>query len=121
MTELCFLRHADAGDPEAWTKPDAERPLSSKGKRQAERLARFLGSSSFRPDAILTSPKVRAEQTASPLGEHLGVQVAIEPRLGVALDLATLDAILRDAGEPDRPVLVGHDPDFSDLVSELTG
>jgi phosphohistidine phosphatase len=64
MTQLCFLRHADAGDPEAWTRPDAERPLSDKGKRQADRLARFLESTAFRPDAILSSPKIRAEQTA---------------------------------------------------------
>ena len=115
MTQLCFLRHADAGDPEAWTRPDAERPLSDKGKRQADRLARFLESTAFRPDAILTSPKVRAEQTARPVAERLGVEVGIEPRLG-----APFEAILRDAGDPERPVIVGHDPDFSDLAAELT-
>jgi phosphohistidine phosphatase len=121
MTELCFLRHADAGDPEAWTRPDAERPLSSKGKRQTDRLARFLESTAFRPDAILTSPKVRAVQTARPLAEHLEVEMRTEPRLGEPLDVATLESILRDAGDPDRPIVVGHDPDFSDLVAELTG
>ena len=121
MTQLCFLRHADAGDPEAWTRPDSERPLSDKGKRQADRLARFLESTAFRPDAILTSPKARAEQTARPIAEHLGVEIAIEPRLGAPFDLAILEAILADAGDPERPVIVGHDPDFSDLVVELTG
>jgi phosphohistidine phosphatase len=121
MTELCFLRHADAGDPEAWTRPDAERPLSAKGKRQTDRLARFLASTEFRPDAILSSPRVRAEQTARPVAEHLLVEVIIEPRLGEALDLATLEAILHDAGDPERPVVVGHDPDFSDLAADLTG
>jgi phosphohistidine phosphatase len=121
MTELSFLRHADAGDPEAWTRPDAERPLSSKGKRQTDRLARFLESTAFRPDAILTSPKVRAVQTARPLAEHLEVEMRNEPRLGEPLDVATLESILRDAGDPDRPIVVGHDPDFSDLVAELTG
>jgi phosphohistidine phosphatase len=121
MTELCFLRHADAGDPEAWTRPDAERPLSSKGKRQTDRLARFLESTAFRPDAILTTPKVRAVQTARPLAEHLEVEMRNEPRLGEPLDVATLESILRDAGDPDRPIVVGHDPDFSDLVAELTG
>lgn len=121
MTELSFLRHADAGDPEAWTRPDAERPLSSKGKRQTDRLARFLASTAFRPDAILTSPKVRAAQTARPVAEHLEVEVIAEPRLGAPLDLATVESILRDAGDPDRVILVGHDPDFSELVAELTG
>jgi len=121
MTQLCFLRHADAGDPEAWTRPDAERPLSDKGKRQADRLARFLESTAFRPDAILTSPKIRAEQTARPVADHLGVGLAIEPRLGAPFDLPTLEAILHDAGDPERPIVVGHDPDFSDLVAELMG
>jgi phosphohistidine phosphatase SixA len=121
MTELYFLRHADAGDPEKWTRPDAERPLSSKGKRQTEHLAWFLESTGFRPDAILTSPKVRAEQTARPIAERLGVKLTIEPRLGQPLDLATLDSILADAGDPERVVVAGHDPDFSDLVSQLTG
>ena len=37
------------------------------------------------------------------------------------VDLATLERILADAGNPPRPVLVGHDPDFSELVSELVG
>jgi len=120
MTQLCFLRHGDAGDPEAWTRPDAERPLSDKGKRQADRLARFLESTAFRPDAILTSPKIRAEQTARPVADHLGVGLAIEPRLGAPFDLATLDAILRDAGDPERPIIVGHDPEFSELAAELT-
>src|SRR5689334_21829832 len=121
MTELYFLRHADAGDPEAWTRPDAERPLSSKGKRQTERLAWFLESTDFRPDAILTSPKVRAEQTARPIAERLKVELTIEPRLGQPLDLATLESILHDAGDPERVVVAGHDPDFSELVVELTG
>src|SRR6476646_4923801 len=121
MTELAFLRHADAGDPEAWSRPDAERPLSAKGKRQVDRLARFLESTAYRPDAILSSPKVRAEETARPIGAHLVVEVTIEPRLGEPLDLASLEAILHDAGDPERPVVVGHDPDFSDLVAELIG
>jgi phosphohistidine phosphatase len=47
--------------------------------------------------------------------------VRSEARLGEPLDLATLDAILDDAGSPRRPVVVGHDPDFSELVSELVG
>jgi len=121
VTELYFLRHADAGDPEKWTRPDAERPLSSKGKKQTEHLAWFLESTGFRPDAILTSPKVRAEQTARPIADRLDVKLTIEPRLGQPLDLTTLDLILADAGDPERVVVAGHDPDFSDLVVELTG
>src|SRR5689334_14456788 len=121
MTELYFLRHADAGDPEKWTRPDAERPLSSKGKKQTEHLAWFLESTGFRPDAILTSPKVRAEQTARPIADRLDVKLTLEPRLGQPLDLTTLDLILADAGDPERVIVAAHDHDFIDLVVELTG
>jgi phosphohistidine phosphatase SixA len=115
------LRHADAGDPEAWTRPDAERPLSAKGRRQAEAIAGHLEAIGFAADAILTSPKVRAVQTAEPLGVALGVPVTIDDRLAGGVDLQDLAAILSDAGDPRKPVLVGHDPDFSWLSSELVG
>jgi phosphohistidine phosphatase len=121
MIELYLLRHADAGDPMAWDGPDAARPLSSKGARQADRLGKFLAGIDFAPDAIITSPKVRAAETAEAIARHLGVRVAVDDRLAGGVDLRTVDAVLRDAGGPARPVLVGHDPDFSGLVEALIG
>jgi phosphohistidine phosphatase SixA len=121
VIELHLLRHADAGDPLAWTRPDEQRPLSGKGEKQADRLARFLAGTAFRPDALISSPKVRAEQTARPVGDALGVPVTIDERLTGPFGLAELEAVLRDAGDPIRPVLVGHDPDFSDTVEILLG
>ena len=120
MIELYLLRHADAGDPMAWQGPDAARPLSGKGERQADRLGRFLSGIGFAPDSIITSPKVRAAQTAEGVAHHLGVPVTIDDRLAESVDLGTLEAVLRAAGDPARPVLVGHDPDFSDLAETLT-
>jgi phosphohistidine phosphatase len=117
--ELYLVRHADAGDPAAWRGPDADRPLSSKGEKQSERLGSFLLGIGFRPDAILSSPKLRATQTADRVGDRLGVEVYADPRLAGVLDLETLEAVLRDAGDPVRAVLVGHDPDFSELVATL--
>jgi phosphohistidine phosphatase len=118
---LHLVRHADAGDPEAWTGPDAARPLSEKGRAQAERLGVFLADHEFRPDAVITSPKLRASQTAEIVAGHLGVAVTTDDRLGEPLDLAKLDKVLTDAGDPDRPMLFGHDPDFSEFVEELCG
>ncbi len=119
--ELHLLRHADAGDPAGWARPDAERPLSTKGLRQADRLARHLAALDLEPDAILTSPKVRAVQTAEAVAAALGRRVTVDERLAGDLDLEALEAILRDAGDVRRPLLVGHDPDFSDLVATLIG
>ena len=119
MTALHLLRHADAGDPLAWDGPDERRPLSGKGEKQADRLGRFLAGIGFRPDAIITSPKDRAAQTAEIVAGHLGVTVSVDERLGEPLGLGDLEGILRAASDPDRPVIVGHDPDFSDLVAVL--
>ena len=119
--ELGLLRHAPAGDPTTWNRPDDIRPLTDKGRGQAERLGRLLASAGFVPDAMLTSPRVRAVQTAELVADHLDVPVRTDPRLGSFLDLGALEAILDDAGAPVRPILVGHDPDFSDLLVLLTG
>lgn len=118
---LHLLRHADAGDPAAWTGDDDDRPLSSKGEGQAERLGIFLASIAFRPGAILSSPKARARRTAEIVAAAIGSSVTLDARLGEPFEAATIDAILDDAGRPERPVLVGHDPDFSDLLGWLTG
>ena len=121
MIELHLVRHADAGDPLTWPGDDADRPLSAKGRRQAARLGALLSAAGFSPDALISSPKLRARQTADAVGSALGVGVAIDARLGGSLDLAIVERILAEAGDPLRPMLVGHDPDLSWLVSELSG
>ena len=121
MIELYFLRHAHAGDPEAWTGDDAARPLSDKGEKQAERLGTFLAGVGFTPDAIISSPKLRAAQTAEIVARHLGIQISFDDRLAGAFEVETLETLLGDAGDPVRPVVVGHDPDFSDVLAELSG
>lgn len=118
---LHLLRHADAGDPEAWTGPDAVRPLSDKGRKQSKRLGDHLASIGFTADAIITSPKIRAEQTAEIVAERVEGKVSVDDRLAHPFDIDTVEALLSDAGDPERVVLVGHDPDFSDTLSALCG
>jgi phosphohistidine phosphatase SixA len=118
--EIYLLRHAHAGNAAAWDGPDSERPLSAKGRRQAQQLGQFLADRAFSPDAILTSPKVRARQTAELVADALGVGITADDRLGGPLDLDVLAALLDGAGGTSI-MLVGHDPDFSDLATTLTG
>ncbi|MFL5686263.1 MAG: phosphohistidine phosphatase SixA [Chloroflexota bacterium] len=118
---LHLLRHADAGDSETWSGPDSTRPLSAKGRRQSKRLGDHLRAIGFTADVIVTSPKVRAEQTADIVGERLGVAVTVDDRLANAFDVDTVDELVTDAGDPERIVLVGHDPDFSEVLSRLCG
>ncbi len=119
--QLYLLRHADAGDSAAWDGDDAHRPLSPKGEAQAERLATFLHGIRFSTDALITSPKVRALRTAEIVADGLGATVRVDDRLGLPYELATIDEILADAGSPERPVLSGHDPEFSHVLSVLAG
>jgi phosphohistidine phosphatase len=119
--QLCLLRHAHAGDPMRWTGPDEVRPLTEKGRQQSERLGRFLAAAEFRPDAILTSPKTRAAETAGIIAAALDLSVLVVDELGGPLDLSLVDRILHSVGDPSRPLLVGHDPDFSTLAAELAG
>jgi len=120
-TELHLLRHAHAGDPTKWHGPDFDRPLSARGREQVIRLGTLLAATGFAPDAIITSPRARALQTAELLAERLGARFRVDDRLAEPLSAGAVERILDDAGDPLRPVLVGHDPDFSELLALLTG
>ena len=121
MTTLYLLRHAHAGDPERWSGDDAVRPLSEKGRRQSERVGRLLAGADEAPDLIVTSPLVRAAETAEIVGTALGVPVVVDRRLVGPLSADAVGDILLAAGPAARPCIVGHDPDFSSLLGELLG
>ena len=118
--ELYLLRHADAGDPEAWQGDDDLRPLSEKGRRQSEALGRFLRSRDFGVDTILASPRLRAVETAELVARPLGASVTQDARLAKPLDVGRLAGLLEGL-EGRRIMLVGHDPDFSELAASLSG
>lgn len=118
--ELCLLRHADAGDPDTWRGDDAQRPLSDKGRRQASALGRFLGRRGYKPDAIISSPKMRSRQTAELLAAALATKVELDDRLVGTPDLARFSELVEEIGKR-RIVLVGHDPEFGELAAELIG
>ena len=109
---LWLLRHAEAEDG----LPDDERPLTERGAMQADAVGRALAVLGVHLDACLSSPKLRAVQTAERACEPLGVPVTIEPALsGEPFDVRELTAGLGDV------LLVGHDPSFSLLLHDLTG
>jgi phosphohistidine phosphatase len=109
---LWLLRHAEAADG----LPDDERPLTERGIDQAQAAGRALARLGTHIDACLSSPKLRAVQTAQRACEPLGVEVTIEPRLaGEPFDVHELTAGLGDV------LLVGHDPSFSLTLHDLTG
>jgi len=118
---LHLLRHAHAGDPLKWDGDDDARPLSAKGRSQAERLGAHLAAVGFETDVILTSPKLRASETADLVAHRLGLKPVVDERLAEPLTIVAIERILSDAGDPRSPTLVGHDPDFSELLALLVG
>ena len=119
---LHILRHADAGDATTWIGDDAERPLSKKGRRQARRLGRHLADLGVDVDVIRTSPRVRAADTAKLVGKALGVRPSVHDALGGGFDFDDLRGLVGGlTGDVGAVMIVGHDPDLSDLVSRLVG
>jgi phosphohistidine phosphatase len=110
---IWLLRHGEAAEG----SPDAERPLTGKGKRQARAAGRALKKIGVKIDACLTSPKVRSADTARLACKELGIEPQQEPKLAGG----PFDAEALAAGLGDEILLVGHDPDFSMAVHEMTG
>jgi phosphohistidine phosphatase len=109
---LWLLRHAEAADGGL----DDERPLTERGMRQADAAGLALARLGTTIDICMTSPKLRAIQTAQRACEPLGIPVTIEPALsGEPFDVQELTAGLNDV------LLVGHDPSFSLTLHDLTG
>ena len=119
--ELYVVRHAHAGDAARWTGDDSRRPLTAKGHVQAERLASHVAALRVDLEVIVSSPKVRARETAESIARALGMPVRIDDRLAGGLTLPGLEELVADAGDASRVMIVGHDPDFTELVSELIG
>src|ERR1700742_631989 len=109
---LWLLRHAEAADG----TPDDERPLTERGITQAQDAGEALARLGVTLDACLSSPKVRAMQTAQYACAPLGLDVIEERRLGGE----PFDAYDLVAGMGDV-LLVGHDPSFTLTLHDLTG
>jgi phosphohistidine phosphatase len=115
--DLILWRHADAGEPLDDTEADLQRKLSSKGEKQAARMADWLNR--FLPDStrILVSPALRCQQTAQALGRKFQTREALAPG-------GTVTALLTLARWPERrePVLVvGHQPTLGMTAAMLMG
>ena len=117
--KLCFLRHGEADWPN-WNKPDDERPLTKRGRKEMKRVAKFLEQLKFTPDAIITSPLPRAAQTAEIAAKRLAIDLTSDPALAHGFNIERLRRML---AKPDAEcvMIVGHEPEFSQVIGELTG
>jgi phosphohistidine phosphatase len=110
-----LVRHAHAvsGDP------DELRALSDRGREEARDVARRLAEHPTPPAVVLTSPLLRARQTAEEIARASGAELRVDERLAPG---ATAE-LLRDAlvGVGGAVAVVGHQPDCSEIALELTG
>ena len=114
-----FLRHADA-EPDAGR--DFDRKLTTKGLGQAEKAGRFLHRHGLIPDLLVTSPVVRARQTAKIVARHLGDADLVEERwLACGMTPETCLRELSSWQKHRAVLLVGHEPDFSATIATLLG
>jgi len=117
--KIYFLRHGQADWPN-WDKPDEERPLNKKGIKETRKVAKFLGQLGIIPDIILTSPLPRALETAQIAARELEVPIMEVPALMPCSTPEGVFEMVAKYGEKST-MLVGHEPDFSNLVGALTG
>ena len=110
---IWLLRHGDAEDG----SPDAARRLTGKGERQARAAGAALAALGVSIDACLSSPRVRAADTARLACEGQGIELQVDERLSGG----PFDPVELALGQGEEVLLVGHEPDFSDAIARVTG
>lgn len=111
-----FLRHAEA---EAAAGSDRARRLTAKGLEQAEKVGKFCRASGLLPDLIVTSPVVRARQTAAIVAKTLDMEPVEKDWLACGMNP---DTCLHELAHLRGAImLVGHEPDFSAAIASLVG
>lgn len=120
---LYFLRHGKAWSRAAWREDDDLRPLTAAGEALVRAEGRAIKSMGLAPEVIVTSPLARARRTAAIVAEELGMsdRLVEDSRLAHGFDAGRLAEIVESQGEVASLMVVGHEPELSDTVAELTG
>lgn len=119
--EIIFLRHAPAGERETWARtgrPDAERPLTTDGRKRAREAAKGLASFIGTADLVATSPWTRAKETADIAAKALGAPLVESNFLLPHRSPGSLAGWLSGL-DGERVILVGHEPHLSKVISWL--
>jgi phosphohistidine phosphatase len=120
---LYFLRHGLAEDRAVWLTDDTERPLTKEGKEKMAREAEALANLGLDLDLIITSPLARALQTAQIVAQRLKMEEKFvqDGRISPGFNLQGLSEVLADHPGVQTLMIVGHEPDFSETISDLIG
>jgi phosphohistidine phosphatase len=119
--QLYLLRHAKS-DWTTDTPNDFQRPLNDRGERNARKMGKWMAEQGMMPEVVISSPALRAWQTASLACLAIGLDVS---RVDFQSDLylADLDTLLRTINslpnDTSSAMLVGHNPGLNQLVGYL--
>lgn len=121
--KLYFLRHGQAGNRHEWHGDDSKRPLTVEGKKRMQREAAAIWRLELPLDVIVSSPLVRAVQTAEIVAKARGsaARLVTDGRLAPGFGPKHLAAIVAEHRNIRGLMLVGHEPDFSQTISQVTG
>jgi len=117
--QLYVMRHGSAVDREEWDGDDAGRPLTEDGRAELEKAAQGLRWLAPKVAVVVTSPLTRALETAEPVAQALGVPLNVDAALAPGCNLQTLAPLLFDGRDLQGILVVGHEPDLSELVGIL--
>jgi phosphohistidine phosphatase len=116
---LWLLRHGEAEPHDA--RPDDERRLTDRGREQSVAAGRALAALGLEFQHVFTSPKVRARDTAALACTALDAEPVEHAALRSGFDRDDALELLAATADDKRILVVGHDPDFSQVVHDLTG
>ena len=120
---LFILRHASAGSPRANPLLDLKRPIDKDGKTQCLQLAHVLNALKLNFDLVVSSPLKRAQQTAQLVATETGYEqkILISNALAPAATFAQFQRLLRDNSASENILVVGHNPNLTQFLSQLLG
>jgi phosphohistidine phosphatase len=117
--QLWFLRHGDA-EPHG-AREDFERRLTEKGERQSKVAGAALQRLDVSFHTVFTSPRIRALDTAKLACESLGCEPVVHEPLSAGFDADDALELVEAFDDGARILVVGHEPDFSQTIRDLTG
>jgi phosphohistidine phosphatase len=119
-SQLWLLRHGEAVPHDA-TADDADRPLTPRGEEQSRTAGEALKALEVQFHAVYTSPKVRARDTARLACEALGCEPIVHEPLREGFDAGDARELMLSVGDEQRVLVVGHNPDFPQVIHDVTG
>lgn len=112
---LYLVRHAEAATGE----PDELRSLTNAGRETARALGKQLAADGVHPDIVLSSPLLRARETAAEIAQATGAEAELDERLAPGADVDGVRAAITGRGE--TVVVVAHQPDCGRVAAALGG